>query len=328
MKEKLFISFSGGETSGYMLWWLLQHKSHLYDIKVVFANTGNENEETLEFVQKCSEYFKVDIVWVEAVPRWAIIFNGKKIVTENFKQFQLLRKWQIKRGIKPVFPSEGTHFKIVDFETASRRGEPFEKVIQRYGIPNKVYLHCTRELKLNPMTKYMRSIGWKKGDYYTAIGIREDEIDRVDAKRKEKMLLYPLVSDQPMTKPKINFWWSQQPFRLMLKGYQGNCKDCHKKSHNKLMTMALEDESLFNFTKEMTRKYSNFVPYQRRKGKTWAEKSQKINFFRGNTTPFEIIELAKNTKFNLASDDSDVYNFEGVDDTSTGFCNESCEVEW
>lgn len=127
----------------------------------------------------------------------------------------------------------------MSFETASRNGEPFEKVIQRYGIPNKKFPHCTRELKLRPMTKYLRSIGWKKGSYHTAVGIRVDEIDRVAADRKEKGLIYPLISDRPMTKPKINFWWSQQPFRLKLKGYQGNCKDCYKKSDNKLLTMAL-----------------------------------------------------------------------------------------
>lgn len=326
--EKLFISFSGGETSGYMLHWLLKHKSNDYEIKVVFANTGNENEETLKFVQRCSELFNVEIVWVEAVPTWTIMFNGKKVKTENFKVFQMLRKYEIKRGRTPEIKRSSTGFKIVNFETASRDGAPFEKVIQRYGIPNKKYLHCTRELKMQPMTKYMRSIGWKKGDYYTAIGIRADEIDRIASDRKEKKLIYPLISDQPMTKPKINFWWSQQPFRLNLKGYEGNCKDCYKKSQNKLMTIALENENLFDFSKRMTVKYGKYVPYQRREGKTRKELNINVNFFRGNLSPFRLIELAKERTFKLSENDADIYDFEGVATNDHDFCNESCEVEW
>ena len=33
---------------------------------VVFANTGEENEETLKFVRDCAIKFKVDVIWVEA----------------------------------------------------------------------------------------------------------------------------------------------------------------------------------------------------------------------------------------------------------------------
>ena len=45
---KLFISFSGGETSAYMAQWLLANKAKKYtDIICMFANTGQENEETV-----------------------------------------------------------------------------------------------------------------------------------------------------------------------------------------------------------------------------------------------------------------------------------------
>ena len=54
-KKTMLISFSGGATSGFMMWWLLKNKSDEYDFIIVFANTGRENDETLLFVKQCAE---------------------------------------------------------------------------------------------------------------------------------------------------------------------------------------------------------------------------------------------------------------------------------
>ena len=53
MKKKLLVSFSGGETSAFMAQWLWKHKQDEYEMLFVFANTGQEKEETLQFVDKC-----------------------------------------------------------------------------------------------------------------------------------------------------------------------------------------------------------------------------------------------------------------------------------
>lgn len=271
LKDKLLVSFSGGETSAYMLWWILKNWTSKYEIKVVFANTGQENEETLLFVQKCSEYFNVEVVWVEAV-----------VNPENRK---------------------GTTHKVVNFETASRNGEPFEAVIAKYGIPNPATPHCNREMKLNAINSYMKSIGWKK--YYSAIGIRVDEFDRMNAKRKERRLLYPLISEKPMSKAKINQWWSLQPFRLNLKGYQGNCKTCWKKSDAKLYTLINENKSQFDFFEQMEKKYGSFIPDSRIK--LMKERGEEIptrtNFFRKNRSVADLVKEAENFK-RIITDDS------------------------
>lgn len=273
LKDKLLVSFSGGETSAYMLWWILKNWSNKYEIKVVFANTGQENEETLIFVQKVSKFLNVEVVWIEAVT--------------NFEY------------------RKGTTHKIVSFETASRNGEPFEDMIKKHGIPNPATPHCNRELKLNAINSYMRSIGWKK--YFTAIGIRSDEFDRMNANRIKKRLLYPLISDKPMTKPKINQWWSLQPFRLNLKGYQGNCKTCWKKTDAKLYTLINENESQFDFFEQMENKYGSYIPESRIK--LMKERGEGIptrtNFFRKNRSVADLVKEAENFK-RIITDDSQI----------------------
>ena len=114
--KKLVVSFSGGETSAFMAQWLWQNKKLDYDMKFIFANTGAENEETLVFIDRCSKFFGFPVVWLESEP------------------IHIERK--------------GTQHRVVDFKTASRDGEPFERVVKKYGTPNQAFPHCTRELKL------------------------------------------------------------------------------------------------------------------------------------------------------------------------------------
>ena len=282
-KEKLLISFSGGETSGYMLYWCLLHWKEKFEMIVLFANTGEENEETLSFVQRCSDLFKIDVIWLEAV------FH---------KEYR-----------------KGTTHKVVFFETATRDSTLFEEMVKVYGIPNQSYPHCNRELKLAPIKSYLRSIGWKK--YYTAIGIRSDESDRVNENYKKLRLLYPFVTEKAVTKPHVNFWWSQQPFRLDLKGYEGNCKTCWKKSDIKLWTIAKEKPEKFNSFDEIEEKYSRFIPSSREdEGKT-------ITFFRNNRTAKDIIKESE-TKLKTSVDDSQNINFQtSILDNNE---DESCDI--
>lgn len=170
MSRRLFISFSGGETSAFMTWWVLNNWKDRYDeMAVVFANTGEENEETLLFVALCAYHWNIPVVWVEAE-----IHHGER---------------------------KNPTARIVDYATASRKGEPFEEMIRKYGIPNTKFKHCTRTLKLRPMEDYIRRhLGWAAGTYETAIGIRTDELDRISSKKKEHRIVYPLADVKPMRK--------------------------------------------------------------------------------------------------------------------------------
>ena len=291
MKKRLKLSFSGGETSAYLLAWAKDNLFHLYDdVMVTFTNTGQENEETLIFVERVSKWLDVPVIWLEAV-----VHHGER---------------------------KGSTHKVVDFESACRDGSVFEEVIKKYGIPNPDFQPCNRELKINPMDSYCRSVGWKKGSYDTAIGIRADEIDRVNSRHKGMRLIYPLVSMQPMTKTLINEFWRRQPFRLNLKGYEGNCKWCWKKSLRKHLTLITEHPDWYDFPERMENQYG--FAGARRKG----DAKPRV-FFRQYRSVKHLRNLAAQGGFTPAEDDSTVYpepDLFGYDLDSSYGCTESCEV--
>lgn len=58
------VSFSGGRTSALMLRKILDVGLG-EDVHVLFANTGKERAETLEFVAECARRWRVDVHWLE-----------------------------------------------------------------------------------------------------------------------------------------------------------------------------------------------------------------------------------------------------------------------
>ena len=216
-ERPLLISVSGGKTSAFMAIFLNEHYPNREKL-FVFANTGKEREETLIFLNKLEVHFKIQIIWIEAV-------------------------------INPVI-GYGTTYKIVNFKTASRTGKPFEEVIKKYGLPSKLFRHCTRELKEIPINKYARAILGKK--YQTAIGIRADEQHRLSSRTNH---IYPLVEMNVDIKF-INHWWSRQSFDLELNSHEGNCDFCFLKSQRKRMRL-LKDGLNVDWWNNMEKNYGN-----------------------------------------------------------------------
>lgn len=289
--NKLLLSFSGGETSAYMTQWCLANLQDQYEMVVVFANTGEENEETLQFVKQCDEILDFNTSWIESV-----VQDGRT----------------------------GTTYRMVDFDSASRNGEPFEQMIRKYGIPNQAYPHCTRELKTQPIRSFVRDfMGWD--DYYTAIGIRADEVDRISEHKDKFKFIYPLAElhMNPVTKQHVNRYWSDMPFRLQLKGYQGNCKACWKKSDRKLFTIYKENPGAFDNMLRWEKEYGDYVKDGR------ASTDKRITFFRKNRSAEDIIKQAQSINVRPPIDDSvDTEYQPGLFDETldVGFgCSDSCE---
>jgi 3'-phosphoadenosine 5'-phosphosulfate sulfotransferase (PAPS reductase)/FAD synthetase len=194
--EPTVISFSGGRTSAYMLWRVLEaNGGKLPDEAIVcFANTGKEEEATLRFVRDCQVNWNVPIVWLE-------------------------------------YQTEKPDFRVVNFETVSRNGEPFENLIlKRKYLPNPVTRFCTSELKIRTIHKYVKSLGWKHNETMDWVGIRADEQRRAAKIDRDRT---PLVA-AGITKEDVGHFWRNQSFDLGLPNMNGvtmhgNCDLCFLK---------------------------------------------------------------------------------------------------
>lgn len=253
------LSFSGGRTSGMLLWETLQANGGGLpeNVRVVFCNTGKEREETLEFVERCSQRWNVPITWLE-------YFASK---SGKFRKKDGKALWH-------------HTFRVVDFATASRKGEPFELAIAtRTFLPNPVMRFCTGELKIKTTNRFVRhALGWK--EYTNAIGFRADEPNRVanimgkhkaDKKAMERLLpmfgddyeaVLEEMSDEEewkapvpgetavcplfqagVTVDDVMAFWARQPFDLELQPHEGNCDLCFLKGVRKLdMVLAKRPE--------------------------------------------------------------------------------------
>tara|TARA_R110002126_G_scaffold284138_1_gene433692 strand:- start:69 stop:851 length:783 start_codon:yes stop_codon:yes gene_type:complete len=199
-----------------MLWRVLEaHQMSLPPEAVVcFANTGKEMEVTLEFVRDCSVNWNVPIIWLEY-----------QSATETADRWRL-----------------------VDFDTASRNGEPFEALIRaRNYLPNPVARFCTVELKVRAIHRYLKTIGWTEWD--SMLGIRADEPRRLAkignqdyGKHEEKCA--PL-GQAGITKEDVGAFWRKQPFDLGLANnngvtMHGNCDLCFLKGGAQVLSLITE----------------------------------------------------------------------------------------
>ena len=262
-----------------MAWWLKQNVDA--EFVYCFANTGQEHEKTLEFVDRCDKEWDLGVVWLEAV-----VHHGER---------------------------KGSTHKIVNYETASRNGEPFEEVIRKYGIPNMTFQPCTRELKTNPMRSFRKEY-WGGRPYETAIGIRVDEIDRMQPDANEKGLIYPLVSMNPADKAAVNRFWESQPFTLELEPLLGNCVWCWKKTLRKHLTIIESHPEFYDFPERMEKQYAN----------AGAGDGPRV-FFRQHRSTRDLRAMASQPFKRWIEE----YNYDLFSemDMPSG-CTESCEVEF
>jgi 3'-phosphoadenosine 5'-phosphosulfate sulfotransferase (PAPS reductase)/FAD synthetase len=211
------ISFSGGRTSGYMLFKILEANGGLpTNVYVTFANTGRERLETLDFIHKCATNWKVPIRWLE--------YDAQH------------------------------QFREVNYVTASRDGTPYLSLIRKKKyLPNPVTRFCTIELKIRVMRDFARSLGWEH--WTNVIGFRSDEMNRVVkmSGQKERWISIAPMAVAGVTKEMVMDFWRTQPFDLRLKEHEGNCDLCFLKGAKKISAIMRDDPYLANWWIEIER---------------------------------------------------------------------------
>jgi 3'-phosphoadenosine 5'-phosphosulfate sulfotransferase (PAPS reductase)/FAD synthetase len=231
MSGTTVVSSSGGRTSAYMLRQVLDTNDDLSELIVTFANTGKEHPATLDFVQECSERWGVPIVWLE-------------------------------------YRNDERGFAIVDYQTASRDGQPFEDLIRKRSyLPNPVTRFCTIDLKIRIIHKYLRSLGMSTEDDPVDMmtGIRADEPRRVakirhrksTSESKHATMVMPLADAGVGVQDVTNFW-KAQPFDLMLptingRTLEGNCDLCFLKGAKQVYSIIASDRQKAEWWARMER---------------------------------------------------------------------------
>lgn len=216
--EPAAISFSGGRTSGKMLFKVIEaHGGSLPDyLKVTFANTGREMPQTLDFVRDCGEKWGVEIVWLERFMR--IGDDGERKYNYTLKE--------------------------VGFDTASRNGEPFMSLFDRPYLPNPVARFCTQEMKIFAIRDYMNK---HFDEWVNIIGIRADEVRRYHKSNTAKNIMPMFHAGE--TKKSVSDFWEAQDFDLELPNNGGvtdwgNCDLCFLKGMNKKLSIIRDKPEL------------------------------------------------------------------------------------
>lgn len=217
------ISFSGGRTSGFMLKKIIDAYNGTLpeDLYVVFANTGKEMPQTLDFVRDCADKWDCKIHWLEL-----------EIADE-----------------RPIYRT-----KEVNYHTASRKGEPFEALIKRRKmLPNPVMRMCTQELKMNVMKRFMKEKDYR--EWTNVVGLRYDEPRRVAKQNRQNDSnvnawdsVCPLYQDKITVKEILEFW-QKNNFDLKLTSENGqttagNCDLCYLKGTKTLTKIIKEKPDL------------------------------------------------------------------------------------
>lgn len=258
------------------------------NIIYLFSNTGMEDERSLLFLKECSDFYGLEILYLEPI-------------------------LNVKRG-------KGTDYKIVKWEDLRRNGEEFEKGISAYGIPSVANKWCNRELKFIPMTKFCNRY-FGKDNWCVALGIRIDEMDRFSENYKTNNLFYPLVENRIDSKERNKFW-ANQPIKLKIKAYEGNCTLCFEKTDRKRMTIANEHPEKVIWWNEMEKKYGHIKIDGKTVYNNMIDKDGRTHFGRKNRSIEWLVEQAKRP-FKKSTDE---YIYENDLFDAEDECGNSCQI--
>lgn len=284
--KNIFCSVSAGYSSVMMA---VKIKEWYPDHKIIFAmaNTSKERLESLAFMNECDNLYNLKMKWIEAE------FHDKGV---------------------------GVTAKVVSYNNLKTKGEIFEAGIKKLGIPSNVNKWCNRDMKLTPLKKYADNV-FGLNNYSIAVGLRIDEVDRVRKDYKENNVFYPLM-DYKISKKERNKFWENQPIKIDIPAYKGNCDLCFEKSNRKLMTIIKEEPDTAIWWDTMIKKYSHIPKENSPSYNDLLKENNGMTFYRGYNTIQDLVKMAEQP-FSKATDEyiyqNDLFDLEGD-------CGSGCSV--
>jgi len=236
MIENIIISVSGGRSSAFMAKHICtSEKYNDYNKVYVFANTGMERIETIEFLRNMERYWGIEILCVEGV-------------------------YSNEMGV-------GVKHQVKSLDTLSMNAEPMEGAIRHktkgifHGLPNMKAPYCSSMTKELPIKSFSDDI-FGKGNYYMAIGFRAEDMPKRISWAEieiERYQLYPLLTDfeYPIGQPELNKLWDREPFKLGIHNNLGNCELCWKKSDRKIVEDIRYGTRFIDWFDKMEREYDS-----------------------------------------------------------------------
>jgi len=290
------ISFSGGRTSAYLVYLMeeMRKRGEIDNVHYVFMDTGAEHPKTYEFIKRCVEYFKIELVCIKG----------------NFNQ--------------PV--GEGHTYNLVSIDEVKHDMEngPYAQLMRKYGLPTVSSPWCTSRMKQDTYDKYCNDM-FGKGNYVTWLGMRADEPKRIKLPNNRGIRYLAEISDAE--KIDILRFWDSMPFNLEIDEHLGNCVFCFKKTHGKVALAARDEPELLDQWKRAISNGSDRMnqPMEKTTGGLFPEKKirtiPKGVMYRNHKTIDDVIHMFKDFDRDEIQD-----TLKSMKRYDTGSCSESCEA--
>jgi cellobiose-specific phosphotransferase system component IIB len=234
--KNIMVTVSGGRSSAMMARHIqISEKYKDYNKVFVFANTGMERYETIQFLKDIEKHWKLPLIKIE--------------------------------GVYSDVMGVGVSYKTVEWDELNMNAQPFSDAIMHKnkgefdGLPNQEAPYCSDIMKTIPCKKLADSI-FGVNNYVKAIGFRKEDMPKriTFAEIKEdKKRIFPLLTDfeMPIGQIELNKWWEAQPFKLGIHGKFGNCELCWKKSDSNLIDVIRYGTRFVEWWDKHEKKYAN-----------------------------------------------------------------------
>lgn len=235
-KVNLMVTVSGGRSSARMARYIQTSEKFKNHNKIyVFANTGKERPETIDFLKNIENFWNMPLVKIE--------------------------------GVYSEIMGVGVKFKIVDWDNLDMSGRVYEEAVKHKnkgefsGLPHKDAPYCSEMLKTLPCKKLCDEI-FGVNNYIKAIGYRKEDMPRRISWaeiKEDKNRIFPLITDfdYPNGQRDLNKWWAKESFKLTIHGKLGNCEDCWKKSDANLIDNIRYGTRFIDWNRRMEQEYGN-----------------------------------------------------------------------